>query len=127
MSEPKLDWSTAEVRDAQLTVALEGEPPRGWKDTFEATARLLGGSGWDDVQLKKHNVHVSGVSPGSEDKLRHFLESVVQQANADHHLGEEQSQEGESSDEDTEGSNDASKESEESPDAEMTERFRSFG
>jgi hypothetical protein len=127
MSEPKLDWSTAEVRDAQLTVALEGEAPRGWKDTFEATARLLGGSGWDDVQLKKHNVRVSGVSPGSEDKLRHFLESVVQQANADHHLGEEQSREGESSDEDTERSDDASKESEESPDAEMTERFRSFG
>jgi hypothetical protein len=128
MSEPKLDWSTAEVRDAKLTVALQGDAPRGWKDTFEATARLLGGSGWDDVQLKKHNVRVSGVSPGSEDKLRHFLESVVQQANADHHTGEEQSQEGEgASDQDTEGPDDASEESEESPDAEMTERFRSFG
>src|ERR1700722_9378108 len=30
-NEPRLDWSTAQVADGRLTVALEGEPPKGWK------------------------------------------------------------------------------------------------
>jgi hypothetical protein len=122
MSEPKLDWSKAEVREAQLTVALEGEAPRGWKNTFERTAALLGRGEWEQVQLKKQTVRVSGVTPGGEDKLRHFLESVVQQANADHLPAETESDE-----DDGDADDAAEEESGASEDAEMTERFRSFG
>jgi hypothetical protein len=31
MAEPQLDWSTAEVHDAKLSVSLDGEAPRGWQ------------------------------------------------------------------------------------------------
>jgi hypothetical protein len=127
MPEPTLDWSSAEVREGKLTVALEGELPRGWKDTFEATARLLGSGDWEEVKLKKQQVRVSGLSPGSEDKLRHFLESVVQQANADHYTADEQSEPGEDASDEDASAQDAENDSEDSPDTEMTERFRSFG
>src|SRR5438067_568494 len=122
MSEPQLDWSQAEVKNGKLTVSLAGDAPRGWKDTFARTAQLLSNGEWDDVVLKKHRVRVEGLRPGSEDKLRFFLESVVQQANATHEVSEEESQdEPEDTDEETVGNDD-----DDSADAEMTERFRSF-
>src|SRR2546423_8778678 len=83
-SQPRLDWGQAEVKDGKLTVSVAGEPPNGWKDTIEKTAALLGSGDWDTVRMKKQTVTVEGVRPGNEDKLRHFLESVVQQANATH-------------------------------------------
>ena len=122
MSKPQLDWSQAEVTHGKLTVAVAGEPPRGWKDTFERTAQLLSNGEWEDVVLKKHNVRVRGLQPGSEEKLRFFLESVVQQANATHELPEHESQdETDDADEATGGSDEDN-----STDAAMTERFRSF-
>jgi len=122
MSEPKLDWGKAEVREAELTVTLDGDLPRGWKDTFERTAELLGRGEWGKLKLKKRTVCVSGVAPGVEDKLRHFLESVVQQANADHPPAESESE----ADEDARDSEDVSEDSGGTEDAEMTERFQSF-
>jgi|SRR6185312_300198 hypothetical protein len=104
-----LEWASAEVKDATLTVGLEGELPKGWKDSFERTVKLLGDGDWGDVALKKGSVRVSDVTPGSEDKLRHHLEAIVAQANADH----EEHEDGD--DDEREG-----------PDAEMTDRFRSF-
>src|SRR5438270_13005168 len=85
MSEAKLNWSTAKVDDSALRVDLDGEIPSGWKESFDTVARLLAGSSdWGEVSLKKKKtVCVSGVSEGSEERLRHFLESVVEQANAD--------------------------------------------
>src|SRR3954453_23326032 len=83
-SQPRLDWGQAEVKDGKLTVSVAGEPPDGWKDTLEKTAALLSSGDWDTVRMKKQTVTVEGVRPGTEDKLRHFLESVVQQANATH-------------------------------------------
>ena len=122
MSEPQLNWSQAEVTNGKLTVSVAGDPPRGWTDTFERTARLLSNGEWDDVVLKKHRVRVDGLQPGSEEKLRFFLESVVQQANATHELSEDEPHdEADDADEATGGS-----ERDESADAEMTERFRSF-
>ena len=122
MSEPQLDWTQAEVRNGKLTVSVAGDPPRGWKDTFEQTARLLSGGEWDNVTLKKRSVRVNGLQPGSEEKLRFFLESVVQQANATHEAPEDEPQdEADTADEATAGS-----ERDTSMDAEMTERFRSF-
>jgi hypothetical protein len=124
MSEPKLDWNTAKVRNAKLSVGLQGDPPPGWGKTFEATARLLDRGEWEKVKVKKRGVRVGGVAPGSEDKLRHFLESIVWQANADHRQAEASAQAstraGADDDAGAGGREDDS-------DAQMTERFRRFG
>ena len=108
-----LEWATAEVKDANLTVALTGDPPKGWKQSFERTVTLLGDGEWGAIQLKKGTVQVSDVPAGSEEKLRHHLEAIVTQANA--------SQETADDDGDRDG------EKPDGPDAEMTERFRAFG
>lgn len=128
MSDVKLNWSTAKVDDSKLIVDLDGELPSGWKESFDAVARLLAGSAdWGEVSLKgKRSVRVADVSEGSEERLRHFLESCVEQANADHRPDESErddTDESEDSDED-EGSGDDRDEP--GPDAEMSERFRSF-
>ncbi len=112
MAPVSLSWSTAEVKKAKLTVALEGDMPSGWKKSFETTVRLLGDGDWGEVEVKKGKVQVSDVSPGSEEKLRHHLEAIVTQANADHEPDEP--------DEDPDAPE------EQGPDAEMTGRFRSF-
>ncbi|MBV9606157.1 MAG: hypothetical protein JO027_13665 [Solirubrobacterales bacterium] len=113
MSGVKLEWKSAEVNDAKLTVALKGEVPKGWKGSFERTVTLLGDGEWGAVKLKKRSVEVSDVPPGAEDKLRHHLEAIVAQANAAHEPDEDQ--DGEPGTEESEG-----------PDAEMTGRFRAF-
>jgi hypothetical protein len=120
VSEPRLDWSSAEVRGGKLSVSLEGDKPPGWRDTFEKTIQLLDGGDWEEINVKKHRVRVKGVTPGTEERLRHLLESAVLEANANHIAADQPSgdepEEQTDSDEDPEGS----------PDAEMTERFRSF-
>jgi hypothetical protein len=107
-----LEWATAEVKDATLTVGLEGDAPQGWEDSFERTVKLLGDGEWGAVELKKGGVKVSDVAPGTEEKLRHHLEAIVAQANAAHEEPEDR---------------DEDEREPEGPDAEMTERFRSFG
>jgi hypothetical protein len=99
--------------------------PSGWKDSFEAVARLLASSAdWGEVTLKKKSVAVADVSEGSEERLRHFLESVVEQANADHQPDDaERDDSDEDADEDEERDDDSD---DAGPDAEMSERFRSF-
>ncbi len=119
MSNVNLAWASAEVRDRTLTVALEGELHKDWKQSFEQTVKLLGDGEWGEVKLKKGSVRVSDVAPGTEDKLRHHLESIVAQANAAHERRETRENDGEVG-EDGEG------EAREGPDAEMTERFRAF-
>jgi hypothetical protein len=113
MSEINLNWSSAEVKDARLTVELDGEASSEWRHSFDDTVRLLGGGEWGRVQVKKQTVRVEQVSPGGEDKLRFFLESVVEQANASQRPPDEP----ESASEDDGASG---------VDGEMTERFRSF-
>jgi hypothetical protein len=116
-----LDWSSARVRDGVLSVELRGERPKGWNKTFAATAATLGGGDWDQVEVKQDRVSVTGVSPGVEDKLRHFLEGTVQQANADHSPSEddEGAQQEIRADEDEQASGDNS-------DSDLTARFRAF-
>ena len=116
-----LDWSTAEVKKATLTVALDGDIPKGWRRSFETTVRLLGSGEWGEVQVKKSKVQVRDVEPGNEDKLRHHLEAVVTQANADHEP--DNSEDNEASDVDASGP--GATDEDEGPDAEMTRRFRS--
>jgi len=123
MSDVTLNWSTAKVEDSKLTVDLDCELPSGWKDSFDAVARLLASSAeWGEVSLKgKKSVRVADVSEGSEERLRHFLESVVAQANADH--TPDDSDEDAEDDEDEGGDDDRDAAG---PDDEMSERFRSF-
>jgi hypothetical protein len=115
MSEVKLGWASAEVKNAKLTVALDGEVPKGWKESFERTLRLLGDGEWEPVELKKDSVQVAEVTPGTEEKLRHHLEAIVAQANAALERSENEGQ-GEDGDEDEP----------QGPDAEMTAQFRAF-
>lgn len=116
MAAPSLDWSSAQVRDATLEVSVTGARPKGWRKSAQRTVRLLGSGDWGDVSVGKGTVCVTEVSAGEEERLRHFLESVVEQANADHSSpGEADGAESEAGSEAPAG-----------PDAEMTERFRSF-
>jgi translation initiation factor 5B len=124
MPEPTLDWSTAEVKDSKLTVQVEGDLPEGWEDTFTSTAKLLGGGSWGEVKLEEQKAEVSGVTPGSEEKLKHFLESVVLQANSTHESDEEDEEEREEQDREDEDEDEEERESD--SDKEMSERFRSF-
>jgi len=127
METPKLDWSSAEVRDGKLTVPLEvdGQLPKDWKRRFERTVSLLDRGDWGGVAVKKGAVSVTGLEPGDEDRLHHFLESVVQEANTvveveetdEHDDEDEPEQDG---DERDDGSDSGS------GDQEMTDRFRSF-
>jgi len=121
MPEITLDWSAAEVKNAKLTVPLEGDIPKDWKKSFEATVLLLGHGDWGEIQLKRERVQVSDVEPGSEEKLRHHLESVVTQANADHEPEESRQEAPDADESESEASDD-----DDGPDAEMTRRFRSF-
>jgi hypothetical protein len=121
MSTVNLSWSTAEVKDAKLSVPLDGDVPKGWKQSFERTITLLGSGEWGEVSLKRGKVLVADVTPGSEPKLKHHLDAVVTQANA---TIEAAAGEDEESEEDEEGQ-DAQDGERSDPDAEMTERFRS--
>lgn len=116
MPDVKLNWTTATVKKGKLTVELEGEVPLGWKQSFEATAAMLPGGDWGEIEVKKHAVRVREASPGSEEKLRHHLESIIEQANA---AGRSVKPEPES--EEPENSADP-----DSPDQQMTESFRAF-
>ena len=86
---------------------------------------MLAGGDWGEVELKKGSVQVSGVTPGNQDKLRHYLESIVQEANATH-VSDEDDSDSESEGSEAKEGQDSDDESPPSPDAEMTERFRSF-
>jgi hypothetical protein len=121
MEAPKLQWSGAHVRDGNLTVEIAGDRPKGWKSTFEQTVRLLGGGDWGEVKLKAAKIRVSEVKEGSEESLRHFLEGVVQQANATHVNTDDgdDHEDDQDTDRDDDGADDV--------DARITGRFRDFG
>ncbi len=117
MGEARLNWMTAAVKDGRLTVELDGDVPTGWKKSFHATVRLLGGGDWGKTEYKKRVVQVGRVQPGDEEKLRHFLESAVAQANA----ATAPSEPAPDADEQQ-----ATPADDAGPDAAMTEQFRSF-
>jgi hypothetical protein len=124
-NEPRLDWSSAEVREGALTVGLEGEQPKGWKDSFKTVAHLLSHGESSPVKLKKHEVRVDQLRPGDEEKVRHLLESIVQQANADHRPPEDEQDDSDQDEDDQLVQLEQIGQS--TPDAEMADRFRSFG
>lgn len=81
----ELDWSTAAVSDATLTLAFTERPSKDWVERLEAIIDRLrrAGTPWDTINVKPKRVKVAGVTPGAEDELRHFLEGAVLQANTD--------------------------------------------
>ncbi len=84
--EPRqIDWRSAQIEDATLTVELTGPASKAWKARFENVLALLGTphSSWREVRLTKRAITVAGLQEGSESELRHFLESIVLQANSD--------------------------------------------
>jgi hypothetical protein len=84
--EPRhIDWASAQIEDGTLTVELTGKVSKAWKARFENVQALLDTqhTTWGEVHLNKSAVKVAGVQQGAEPELRHFLESVVLQANSD--------------------------------------------
>jgi hypothetical protein len=82
---PEIDWSSAEVHGGEVTIDFAGKVSKQWRERFEAVRSLLGESsgGWDEVKLVKRTIHVRGLRPEAEHELRHYLESVVVQVNAE--------------------------------------------
>jgi len=111
MDEITLDWSTAEVKDGTVTVELSAKPPSDWAQHFDRTVELLHRGNWADVKLKNKKIRLGVVIAGSEDDVRHFLESVVLEANTTIEPDEQEA-----------ADDSASKE-----DQVMTERLRAFG
>jgi hypothetical protein len=125
MTEPlKLDWSTAEVSDGELTVGLSEKPLKQWRETFERTAKLLGAGSWEvSLKPKKGSVQVASVQPGDEDRVRQFLGGAVLEANTT--LVSEQELYDSQAAEDEEAQSEPAA-SEPSPDEALTEHFREF-
>jgi hypothetical protein len=80
-----VDWGSAEVEDATLTVELTGARSKAWKQRFQSVLALLGTphSRWGEVHLSRKAIQVADVQPGTETELRHFLESIVLQVNSE--------------------------------------------
>jgi hypothetical protein len=80
----EIDWGSASVKDARLTVALSGDAPKGFTGQLERVAAQLTTSGhrWGEISAGKRKLHVDDVESGAEEDLRHFLESALLQANA---------------------------------------------
>jgi hypothetical protein len=125
MSEVNLSWSEAEVKDAKLSVPLDGEARKAWRQSFERTVALLGHGEWGEITVKKDRVLVSDVTPGSEEKLKHHLEGVVAQANAT--LQEVEGEQSEGEEDEVQAPDQDGGDQRRDPDAEMAERFRSSG
>jgi hypothetical protein len=80
-----IDWASAEVHDGDVTVELNGRSSKAWRERFDTVLRLLGpsGGGWGEVKLTKGSIRVKSLQPEAEGDLRHFLESLVVQVNAE--------------------------------------------
>ena len=108
----EIDWASASVEDADLTVALTDTHSKQWGEAFVGVLERLDtrASGWGTIKLGKRKINVADVEPGAENDLRHLLESVVLQANATISAEPADSADSERSE----------------PDEEMTAAFRAF-
>jgi hypothetical protein len=81
----QIDWASAEVSGGDVVVGLTGDASTAWSERFDAVLALLAQSGprWGEIAVTKKAIKVSSVQAGAEDDLRHFLESVVVQVNAE--------------------------------------------
>lgn len=115
----EIDWSSAEVHDGSVVIGLTGKSSKAWSDSFDGVLRLLGhGTGdWGEIAHDKKTITVQGLQPKAEGRLRHFLEAIVVQVNAE--LAEPASESGSQQAETTDP--------QELEDQEMTATLRSFG
>jgi hypothetical protein len=92
-----IDWGSAEIEDATLTVELTGKGSKAWKQRFQSVHALLDTphSRWGEVHLGKAAIQVADVQQGTETELRHFLESIVLQVNSELPQPEEPGHDGE--------------------------------
>ncbi len=81
----EIDWASAEVHDGDVTIELSGKNSKAWRERFETVLHLLeaSGGGWGEVKLAKGSIRVKSLEPRAEGDLRHFLESLVVQVNAE--------------------------------------------
>jgi hypothetical protein len=121
MTEPlNLDWSTAEVSDGTLTIALDAKPPKPWRDVFERTATMLGAHWEVTLRPKKGLVEIATVRTGDEERVRQLLEGIVQEANS--RAADEPAE-----DEDASGDGPSHEDApERSSDETLTDHFRGF-
>jgi hypothetical protein len=114
----ELEWSSADVTDGTLEVALSTRPPKKWREAFERATALLSHGNWNtSINQRKATVRLDPVTPGSEERVHQFLEGALLEAN--HVIVSED----ELFESDGEGESD---EPETSEDDEMTQRFRAF-
>jgi hypothetical protein len=113
----EIDWSSAEVHEGDVVVALTGRSSKAWSDSFDGVLRLLGHGtgGWGEIAHDKKTIKVQGLQPKAERDLRHFLEAVVVQVNAELAEPASESEQTEPAD------------PQEIEDREMTATLRSFG
>jgi hypothetical protein len=112
----QIEWDSAQIEDATLTVELTGSASKAWKARFESVLALLDTphSSWGEVHLTRKGIKVADLQQGSESELRHFLESIVLQVNSD--TAPDTPQHDDDSDEDREPDRDK----------QMTATFRAF-
>ena len=115
----QIEWGSAQFEDGTLTVELSGKSSKEWNARFTTVLSLLDPrrSDWGEVRQMKNRIRVADVREGTESELRHFLESIVLQANSDVGPEEETSQAPD---------DDARNEPESTRDEQMTATFRSF-
>lgn len=116
----ELDWSSAEVTDGTLVVALSRKAPKKWREGFERAAALLSHGQWHTrLSQKPPAIKLDPVRVGEEERVRQFLEGALLEANraivAEGELFEPERGDNEGDD------------SEPQADAQLTQRFRSFG
>lgn len=115
----ELDWSSADVTDGTLDVALRGKTPKKWREAFERAAALLSHGNWNTrLNQRKGGVRLDPVSLGQEERVRQFLEGALLEANrvivSESELFDDA------------GQGDDGEEPETSEDEELTARFRAF-
>lgn len=115
----ELDWSSAEVTDGTLVVALTSKPPKKWREAFTRAAALLSLGKWHTrLSEKASAIRLDPVRLGDEERVRQFLEGALLEANrtivAEGELFEPEPDEQDAED------------SEQSSDAQLTQAFRGF-
>ena len=77
-----LDWSSADVTDGTLDVALSGKAPKRWRDAFVRATALLSHGNWN-ARLNQRSgvVRIGPVNLGEEERVRQLLEGALLEAN----------------------------------------------
>ena len=79
-----IDWDSAEVQEAQLSVRVRPDPDFAFLKVFDMvlieSPPPAGAAAWGQVQFAGGRIVVSEVQPGSASGLEQFLDGVVREA-----------------------------------------------